>query len=111
MLAHLASTLNSHHLEISDVSLEAVLDHILEKPVSPSERAASPLLILLHIGGTNEWLLDQHSTQSNHLSRLMRAAYLFNNDMARSESSPYMLVITFDGTHRPGFSSLSREVE
>ena len=28
MLADLTSTLNSHHLEISDVRLEAVLDHI-----------------------------------------------------------------------------------
>lgn len=47
MLADLASTLNSHHLEISDVSIEAVLDHILEKPASPSETAASPILVPL----------------------------------------------------------------
>ena len=101
MLADLASTLNSHHLEISDVSIEAVLDHILEKPASPSETAASPILVPLHISETNEWLLDQSPMRGMHLSRLMKAAYLFNKDMARSESGAYMLVITFDGTHRP----------
>lgn len=98
MLADLTSTLNSHHLEILDVRLEAVLDHILEKP---AERAASPLLVFLHISETNEWLIDQHLTPSTRLSCLIRAAYLFNKDMAHSKSSPYMLVITFDGTHRP----------
>ena len=77
------------------------MDHILQKPVSPSNTAASLILVPLHISETNEWLLDQSSTRTTHLSRLMRAAYLFNKDMARSESGTYMLVITFDGTHRP----------
>ena len=64
MLADLTSTLNSNNLEISDVSIEAVLDHILQKPVSPSKTAASPILVSLHISETNEWLLDQSSTRT-----------------------------------------------
>jgi hypothetical protein len=99
MLADLGSLLETHDLDIADITLETVLDHILEKRASTSETATSPVIILFHISETNEWLL-QHSMRWR-LSLLTRAPFHFNMDMARSRNGRYMLVTTFDGTHRP----------
>ncbi|CAG8628903.1 4723_t:CDS:2, partial [Paraglomus occultum] len=92
-LANLDIVLKQSLLELEDITLEAVLEHIH----APSTLSSLPGIVLLHISETNS-LLDK--PPYDILQLLMKAAYHFNKDQASSPSGHYMLITTFDGSYR-----------
>ncbi|CAG8559857.1 7544_t:CDS:2 [Paraglomus brasilianum] len=84
------------HLDYSDITIDAVLDHVLATmSLEPPDN--EPIIVLFHISKTQKLL----QTESYHeLEALIEATFLFNVKMAQRKDGRYMLLTTFDGTYR-----------
>jgi len=98
-LSDLKKVLAQHHLDVGDLSLTAVLDHIIVPPPlqasassSSSFSPALPRLVLLNISETNQLFVTH---EAHRVAAFMKASYGFN-----LEQDKYMLVTAFEGTHR-----------
>ncbi|CAG8611833.1 6078_t:CDS:2, partial [Paraglomus brasilianum] len=101
--------LQKNGLDFSNITLEAIFDHVLQGaalPTSTTASATSPNIVLFHISKTNQLLKDEPYSE---LQLLMKAAYGFNKDMAQGCNNNYMLLMTFDGTHRVELLQAFRE--
>ncbi|CAG8535316.1 6892_t:CDS:2 [Paraglomus occultum] len=100
-LAEFVIHLKTHGILLSDVTLDAVLDHVVQPAMTSSfsslrlttSTELKPLIVLFHISETNVLLPEQGPY--TRIESLMKAVYEFNSSGRRC-----MIVLTFDGTHR-----------
>ena len=76
------------------LTAHCLLSHLLTFLLSIEERPPPAVAAMPY----HEWLLGDKPVR---LKQLMQATYLFKQNMAQSDNDRYMLVTTFDSTHRP----------
>lgn len=79
-------------LQISDITLEAVLDHVI---IEASPSSSLPRVVLFHVSETNMLL---KSEPYDRLQDLMLATHNFNK--ASAAHGRFLLIVTFDGSYR-----------